>query len=111
MEAALLPVTGNYDNVLVKSSTVTEQAITLTITMAGGVSQAGVADRAEASIREFMALPGDREVNKLYRADLIYLIKRDVPNAVNVSVITPATDVSLEIGQVVLPGAITITVQ
>ena len=111
VEAALLPVTGNYDNVLVKSSTVTEQAITLTITMAGGVSQAGVADRAEASIREFMALPGDREVNKLYRADLIYLIKRDVPNAVNVSVITPATDVSLEIGQVGLPGAITITVQ
>ena len=110
VEEAVKPVTGNYDNVLVKSATVTEQAITLTITMASGVSQEGVAARAEASIQEFMALPGDREVNKLYQADLIYLVKRDVPNAVNVSVTAPAVDISLAAGNVVMPGTITIIV-
>ncbi|MEA4893542.1 MAG: baseplate J/gp47 family protein [Peptococcaceae bacterium] len=111
VEAAVAPVTGNYDDVLVRSSTITEQEISLTITLAAGVSQDGVAARAETAIRQFMALPGDREVNKLYRADLIYLIKRDIANAQNVAVALPAADISLAAGQVVLPGLIAITVQ
>lgn len=111
VKAACDAIKAPDDNVLVKSSTIVKQAITLTVTVPSTMSDEGLSDRIETAITDMLRISKTRTLNELTHADIIYKVKHDVAVVQNVKVTVPAADVSLESDKVIMPDTITVNIQ
>lgn len=98
-------------DVLVKSAEVVTQDIAVTVTVPSDESQDGLKERVEASLIDLMQLRKRKRFYELTHADIIYKVKDDISSILNVTVTTPAADVSLPTDKVIMAGTITVTVQ
>lgn len=99
-------------DVLVKSAEIVAQDVAVTVTVSSALSQDGLAERVQASVTDLLKLRnrGD-SLNELTHADIIHKIKSDVSTVKNVTVTTPAADVTLAEEKVIMAGKITVTVK
>lgn len=104
-------IAGPYDNLLVKSSATVEQAVSVTLVLAESHSDDGIARRAEAAVRELFTIRRDRALNHLYISDLIVAVKGEIPSAKSVRVTCPAADLLLSTDQVIVCGAVSISIE
>lgn len=107
---AIEPLKGNYEDYLVKSSTIVRQDFELVIYLAEDMSAAGVAEKAEALIDDLMGLARD-ELHILYRDSIIKKLSTNIDNYRKTDIIQPAADIILEEDKVILAGSISITVR
>lgn len=108
--SAISDIKGTYDDVSIKSATVVNQDISITITLSGTASDEGISESTTAAISEIMAISSDRELNTLYHSDIITAVK-NATKAKNVKVTTPTSDVILDIDKVVLLGTVTVSIE
>ena len=99
-------------DVKVKSAEIVAQDVAVTVTVSSALSQDGLAERVQASVTDLLKLRnrGD-SLNELTHADIIHKIKSDVSTVRNVTVTTPAADVTLAEEKVIMAGKITVTVK
>lgn len=106
---AVEKIRGPYDNLLVKSSEVVYQDIQVTLEINSYINSDGMESKANTVIKELLEINTDRELNKLYRADIIYQLKKNL-TLKNVKVIMPAEDIELGIDKVILLGNLQVTI-
>jgi uncharacterized phage protein gp47/JayE len=99
------------DNILVMSSEIVTQDITVTVTVPQSNDNSDIEERVTQAIGDLLKLSKSRVLYELTRADLIHQIKSDVPAVRNVIITTPPADVALSNDKVIMPGEITVTVQ
>jgi uncharacterized phage protein gp47/JayE len=104
-------IKGPYDNLLVKSSTISTKAINVTVSVEAGTNTDGLADRVKATILANMKISKSRKLNELLHSDLIFAVRRDIPAIVNLKVTEPDDDLVLDTDIVIIPGAVTVTIQ
>lgn len=104
-------IIGNYDDVLVKSSTTIKQPVSVIVTIPDTVADDGIADSVKAAIAELLQIRKNRELNELTHADIVHAIKSKVTSIRNVKVIVPSEDVFLESDKVIILGEVTVTVE
>lgn len=94
-------------HVVVAAATDTAVAVTGTVAVLPGFLAADVIDAAGDAIRSYLsALTIGDDVQ---RAELIAIVKRDVPGVFNVALSVPATDVAIAVSAKAVPGTITLT--
>lgn len=106
---AVEEVKGPYDNLLIKSSEVVYQDIEVVLEISSYVSSDGMEAKATTSIKELMEISTDRELNKLYRSDLNYQLRKNL-DLRNVKVVVPAEDIELAIDKVIVLGNLQVTI-
>lgn len=111
VEAEAIKIKGPYDNLLVKSSETVQQDFDIVIYIAEDASDVGIKERAEAVITDLMKIRKDRELNKLYRDDIIYALKKDIQVYKKADILSPADDVILSNDKVIILGLLNITVE
>lgn len=111
VKKAVAAITGPYDNVLVKSSEVVDQAITLTVTVGDATAEAEIQARVAAILTDLLQIRSNRKLNTLYLSDLNHAIRDGLASAVNVQITEPAKDVELTKDKVIRLGQITTTVK
>lgn len=99
------------DDVLVMSAETVTQPIALTVTVPSSINQGDLEARITSAIIDLLRIRQRRELNELTHADIIHKVKSDVSEVRNVIVTTPAEDLFLDEGKVILPGTITVTIQ
>ena len=104
-------IKGPYDNLLVKSSETVHQDIEIIIYIAEDASSEGIKERAEAIIADLLKISKERELNKLYKDDIIYSLKRDIQVYKKSDIISPAEDVILSNDKVIILGELIISVE
>lgn len=104
-------IKGPYDNLLVKSSETVQQDFQIVIYIAEDASDEGIIARGEAIITDLMKISKDRELNKLYRDDIVYALKKDIQAYKKADIISPAADVVLSNDKVITLGLLNITVE
>lgn len=111
---AVTEIKGPYDNLLVKSATVSTKIIGCTLTIPKTFAMEGGDDalkaKAEKVIRDTLVLSQDRKLNELILFDLGYNLKKEIPDIKKAEFTEPTDDVVLPIDQVVVIGTVTITV-
>ena len=99
-------------DIQVKSAEIVTQDIAATVTVSGSLSQDGLAERVETAVNDLLKLRNrDVALNELTHADIIHKIKSDVAVVRNVTITTPAADVTLDAEKVIMAGTITVTVR
>jgi uncharacterized phage protein gp47/JayE len=111
VEAEANTIKGPYDNLLVKSSETVAQDVEIVVYIDEDASDEGVQEKAEAIIIDLLKISKDRELNKLYRDDVVYYLKKDIQVYKKSNIIQPATDVILSNDKVIILGTLTITVE
>lgn len=107
---AVEKIRGPYDNLLVKSSEVVYQDISVILEVNSYADIEGLEEKANKVIKELLEVNSDRELNKLYIADIIYSLKNKL-TLKNVKVSLPAEDVEEAIDKVILLGNLQVTVK
>lgn len=110
-EAAIADIIGTYDDVLVKSATIVEQNVSITVTIPATASEEGIQSATLAALTELMSVSADRDLNQLLHADIIYAVKKSISIAKNVKVNIPTTDLILDNGQVIILGTVTVIIE
>ncbi len=105
----IMPLKGQYEDYLVKSSEIVKQDIDITIYLSQYASTDGVRERAEKIIEEAMRLPRE-EMNCLYRDDLIRRLG-SIENYRKTVFKTPTFDIENEENKVIMAGEITVEVK
>lgn len=111
VRAEVNKIIGNYDDVLVKSSTTIKQPVSVNVTIPDTVADDGIADSVKAAIAELLQIRKNRELNELTHADIVHAIKSKVTSVRNVKVIVPSEDVFLESDKVIILGEVVVTVE
>lgn len=104
-------IKGPDDDILVKSSETVEQDFEIVIYIPSSASDNGVIDVAEDAIIRLMQFDKNRELNKLYRDDIVYYLKDAIDVYKKADIISPATDVILTNDKVLILGSIAVTVE
>lgn len=104
-------IAGPYDNLLVKASDTVSQDVAATIVLPGAVSDSGIAEAAEQTIRSLFIVSKSRALNELYLSDLIVALKAAIPTAKSIRITEPAADVVLGTDKVIVLGEVTITIE
>lgn len=109
---AVEEIRGPYDNLLVKSSEVVYQDIEAVIEIDSLESDEGIQEAALNKLKELLEINATRELNQLYIADIIYVLKGlNVNTAIkNVKVIQPSEDVVMPLYNVICLGNLQVTV-
>lgn len=93
--------------VVVAAASDVAQNVTGNVYVAPGFVGADVVADAKAAIQVYIqSLPAGGDILK---AELISIVKRDVPGVLNVTISTPAGDVAITPAQKAIPGTITLT--
>jgi uncharacterized phage protein gp47/JayE len=100
-----------YDNVLVKSAQVVSQDLDITLYIPTLSDDTGLEDKAMTTITEAFKMTKNRNLNELYKSDLIFALKKDIDILKNVKIPSPADDVILENDKVIVLGNVNITIQ
>ena len=104
-------IKGPYDNLLVKSSETVEQNVEIVIFIAEDANDEGIKERAEAIIIDLLKIKKDRELNKLYKDDIVYALKKDIQVYKKANILSPADDVILSNDKVIVLGSMNISVE
>ncbi len=104
-------IKGPYDNLLVKSSETVEQDFEIVIYIAEDASDEGVREKAEAIITDLMRIRKDRELNRLYKDDIIYALKNGIQIYKKANIISPTDDLILSNDKVIVLGMLNISVE
>lgn len=107
---AIEPLKGNYEDYLIKSSTIVRQDFELVIYLAADMATDGVDQKAEELIDDLMNLRRD-ELNILYRDSIIKKLSTNIDNYKKTDIIRPAEDIILGEDKVILAGDINVTVR
>lgn len=107
---AIEPLKGNYEDYLVKSSTVVRQDFELVIYLAADMATDGVDQKAEELVDDLMNLRRD-ELNILYRDSIIKKLSTNIDNYKKTDIIQPAEDIILGEDKVILAGDINVAVR
>lgn len=111
VEGEAIKIKGPYDNLLVKSSETVQQDFEIVIYIAEDASDAGIKERAEAIIIDLLKIRKDRELNKLYRDDIIYALKKDIQVYKKADILSPVDDIILSNDRVIILGSLNISVE
>lgn len=104
-------IKGPYDNLLVKSSETVQQDVEIVIYIAEDANDEGIKERAEAIIIDLLKIKKDRELNKLYKDDIVFALKKDIQVYKKANILSPADDVILSNDKVIVLGLLNITVE
>ena len=102
-------IKGPYDDLLIYSSATVTQDITVTLTANDNTGVDGMGTQAEEIILEIMKRQKGRNMNELYKAEIIWALKDELP-VKNVQVLIPDEDVILMPGNVIVAGTIAVIV-
>lgn len=115
-EALLLSVSekleeirGPYDNLLVKSSSIVYEDIAVTLEAESYIDTSDYEEKAEKAINEFLKVSSDRELNKLYKSDINYILRKNL-ELKNVKIAAPLDDIEETVDKVILLGNLQVTV-
>ena len=111
VRAACEKIKAPDDDVLVKSAETVYQPIALTVTVSSVINQTEIEGHVASAVTDLLRIRQRRELNELTHADLIHKVKSAVPSVRNVIVTAPAEDVFLEEDKIILPSAVSVTVQ
>jgi len=111
VQAACEEIKAPDDSILVMSSEIVTQDIAVTVTVPQSNDNSDIEARVTQAIRDLLQLTKSRVLYELTHADLIHQIKSNVSTVRNVIVTLPPEDVTLTNDKVIMPGAITVTVQ
>lgn len=104
-------IAGSYDDVLVKSSIIVKQPVTVTVTISDTTSDSGIANGVISAITELLKISKERELNELTHADIVFAIKKSISAIKNVKVLVPSDDVVLETDKVIILGDVNVNVE
>lgn len=107
---AIEPLKGNYEDYLVKSSTIVRQDFELVIYLAADMATDGVEQMAGELIDDLMNLTRD-ELNILYRDSIIKKLSTNIDNYKKTDIIQPTEDIVLGEDKVILAGNVNVTVR
>lgn len=108
---AIAQMEGSYGDYLVKSATSVRQDFVLTVYLEAGIGTAGYAQQVEAAIRDLMKVSKRKGLNTLYRDEIIGKLVSTITGYKKSDITVPATDVIADKGNVIVPGAITVTMK
>lgn len=111
VEAAISPVIGAYDDVLIKSSQNVKQDIHIKIQVLEAPKYDETDNKVQTALLSLLQLSSDRKLNELNISDLIYACKSAEPAIRNVKVLIPTADVVLNTDQVIVAGTLTIDME
>jgi len=104
-------IKGPYDNLLVKSSEVVPQDIDIILQIPEDANEEGLQERANSIIIDLFKIKKDRELNKLYKDDIIFNLRKDIQILKSVKVLLPTEDVLLSNDKVIVLGSVKISIQ
>lgn len=108
---AVESVKGEYDNLLVKSATTVSQDINIIATLPSLASDEGVEDRIRYAVSEYFKVSTSRNLNELILLDILCAVRDEVPVLKNIKITNPENDVFLDVGNVIMLGNLTVTVE
>lgn len=108
---AVAAITGPYDNVLVKSSEVVDQDVSLTVTVGDATAETEIQARVSALLTDLLQIRSSRKLNTLYLSDINHAVRNGLASAVNVQITEPVKDVELAKDKVIRLGEIAVTVK
>lgn len=111
VEEAIKEMEGSYGDYLVKSAEAIQQEFILTVYVEQGVSLDGYENQIRASIADLMTISKRKELNTLYRDEIIGKLISTVHGYKKTEITVPAADVIAEKGKVIVAGNINITVK
>ncbi len=112
VEAAILPLKGQYEDYLVKSAEIVPLDFDLIIYLAEDAVTDGVQQQAQNVIQDLMKLTGaDTEMNTLYHDSIIFALSSKIKDYRKTDILQPAEDVVLEKEKVLTAGEIHIKVR
>ncbi len=104
-------VKGPDDDLLVKSSEIVVQDFEIVIYIPTSASDAGVISAAESAIIKLMQFDKNRELNKLYKDEIVYSLRNEIAVYKKSDISIPSEDVILTNDKVLVLGSINITVE
>ena len=104
-------IRGPYDDILVKSSIAVEQDISVILIVDANLNTEGMEIKATSIIERFMQIQKGRNLYELNIADIIFDIKKELPELRNIKVKTPAEDVQLDTDKVIVLGNVSVEIQ
>ncbi|WP_032122049.1 baseplate J/gp47 family protein [Clostridium amazonitimonense] len=104
-------IKGPYDNLLVKSSEVVSQDVDIILQIPEDANEEGLQERANSIIIDLFKIKKDRELNKLYKDDIIFNLRKDIQILKSVKVLLPTEDVLLSNDKVIVLGSVKISIQ
>lgn len=110
VEDAIIGIKGNYDDVLIKSSETVMTDFEIVIYLSENASHEGVVDQAESIVKNLMSL-SDRELNVLYKDEIVHALKNSIVNYRRSDIIKPVGDIELDADKVLILGNIEISVK
>lgn len=111
VKTAAETIAGPYDNLLVKASTIQVQDVAVTILLPASLSDEGITQTVEETLRGLVTIRRDRVLNALYLSDLIVAIRAEIPTVKDVRITTPAANVIAASDVVITLGTITTTIE
>ena len=107
---AIAPLKGNYEDYLVKSSTVVRQDFDLVVYLDDSTATTGIKEKAEKLIEDMMLLSRG-ELNLLYRDSIIQTLSNNITGYRKTDIKEPSGDLVLSQDKVIMAGTITVDVK
>ncbi len=109
-EEAVFPLSGQYEDYLVKSAEIVKQDFDLVIYLSEDAVTDGVQQQAINVIEDLMKLTGS-ELNVLYQDSIVYALSKNIKDYRKTDIRLPAEDVVLEKEKVLAAGEIGIEIR
>jgi len=108
---AVAQIAGPYDNILVKSSVTVPQDIAVTVTVSNAPDNSQIENRVRTILTGLLAVRKGRKLYELNRSDINHAVRSGCSAATNAVVTLPDADVKLDRDQVIILGAVSVTVE
>lgn len=109
-QAAADQLKDNYEDYLAKSGEITYQDVDITIYLKQGSNITDIEDTAKTLIASAMKLSNRTDFNLFLQDDIRYVLKTNLPDYRKTVFTSPATDIELRAGNVIMLGNITVQV-
>lgn len=98
----------NYEDYLAKPGTVIYQNVDITLCLKTGASTADMESMAEKLISSAMKLSNRTDFNLFLQDDIRYILKKNIPNYRKTIFTSPASDVEMDVGTIIMLGSVTV---
>ena len=98
----------NYEDYLAKPGTVIYQNVDITLCLKTGASTADMESMAEKLISSAMKLSNRTDFNLFLQVDSRYILKKNIPNYRKTIFTSPASDVEMDVGTIIMLGSVTV---
>lgn len=103
-------IRGPYDNVKVMSTETVMQDISVEIDVSAGAAASAIEAAVKAVVLDLLTIKSGKALNILTHTDLIYHIKKEINSVEAIRVLSPAKDIRLDKGKILVAGDITVKV-